>query len=246
MNYKIIPLHLGETELDDKSKFTYFKNFGQKLKFPFIAWLIEGGEKKILVDSGVGDPAWAAKTRGLTVKPGPAGDFVSTLRACGADPREIDLVICTHLHWDHCFNHRLFTNARLLVQERELIHAMNPIPSQRPIYGWSEDENPPFLWAAGKFSPINGDREILPGISVLHTPGHTPGIQGVLIDTNSGNFFIASDNIPLFESWDTRTPNGIHVSLEEYRRSMERIEALKNVFILPGHDFRVFEKTQYP
>lgn len=246
MNYTIVPLNLGEAELAEKSRFTYFKNFGEKAKVAYIAWLIDGGEKRILVDSGPGDPEWIRMHRGFELKPGPSGNLASTLLGLGIKPESIDIVICTHLHWDHCFNNRLLNNAEFIVQYRELIHAVMPIPTQRPIYGWAENEIPPFIWVSEKYRIIKGDREILPGIDVILTPGHTPGTQGVLVKTTSGNFFLASDNIPLFENWETRTPSGIHVNLEEYQDSFEKIESLKGVFILPGHDPRVFERERYP
>lgn len=247
MEYRIIPLHTGEAELESKSKFTYFKDFAVKIRYPYIAWIIEGNGIKILVDSGIGDPEWVAKHRnGRQITAGRFGDFASTLRVHGTDPKEINLVICTHLHYDHCCNHHLLPNATFLVQQRELAHAMAPIPTQRDIYGWLQNDIPPFLSVAERYQAIKGDREIVPGISVLLTPGHSPGHQGVLVNTTSGNIFIAGDTIPLFENWDTRTPSGIHVNLEEYQETFEKIAALQDVLILPGHDTRVFEKKQYP
>jgi N-acyl homoserine lactone hydrolase len=245
VGYKIIPLNLGKRDEDEKSKFTYFKNFGEKIGIVFIVWLIDGGEKKILVDSGPGDGKWAKTQRGIDLKPGPRGDLESTLRSFGIDLREIRMVICTHLHWDHCFDNRLFSNATFFVQQRELMHAVAPIPAQRGFYGWTENGIPPFLWVPEKYKIIKGDREILPGINVVFTPGHTPGRQGVLVKASSRNIFIASDTIPLFENWETKTPSGIHVNLEEYQDSLDKIESLKDVLILPGHDPRVFEKDEY-
>jgi N-acyl homoserine lactone hydrolase len=247
MEYRIIPLNLGEAELESKSKFTYFKDFAVKIQYPYIAWIIEGNGVKILVDSGIGSPEWVAEHRnGRRIKAGPLGDFASTLRFYGVDPDEIGMVICTHLHYDHCCNHHLLPNATFLVQQKELAHAMAPIPTQRDIYGWWQNAIPPFLSVAGKYRAIKGDREIAPGISVLLTPGHSPGHQAVLVRTASGNILLAGDSIPLFENWQTRTPSGIHVNLEDYQDTFEKIEALKDVFILPGHDLRVFEKAQYP
>ena len=245
MDYKIIPLNLGEREEDEKSKFTYYKNFGQNIRIVYIAWLIDGGEKKILIDSGPGDGKWAKAQRGIDFKPGPRGDLESTLRSFGIDLREIRTVICTHLHYDHCLDNRLLSNATFVVQQRELIHAAAPIPAQRVLYGWTENEIPPFLWVHEKYKIIKGDREILPGINVVFTPGHTPGSQGVLVKAISRNFFIASDTIPLFENWETKTPSGIHVNLEEYQDSLDRIESLNDAFVLPGHDPRVFEREEY-
>lgn len=246
MNCTIIPMNLGEVELDEKSKFTYLRNFGKKARMVFIAWLIESNGKTILVDSGPGDVEWARIHRGIELKPGPQGDFVTALLTIGTKPEEIDLVISTHLHWDHCFNNRFLTNAQFIVQHRELMHAINPIPYQRPIYGWAENEVPPFAWVSERYRVIKGDREILPGINVILTPGHTPGTQGVLVKTDVKDFFLASDNVPLFENWEERCPSGIHVNLEEYQDSFDKINSLGDVFVLPGHDPRVFEKERYP
>lgn len=246
MKYTIIPLNMGGREIADKSVLTYLSNFGQKAKMVYIAWLIDGGEKKLLVDTGPGDPEWARNHMGIDIELGPDGNLASTLQRLGIKPEAIDLVICTHLHWDHCFNNRLFTNARFIVQHRELIHAIAPIDSQRHIYGWTENEEAPFLWVSEKYRVIKGSREILPGIDVFLNPGHTPGTQGVLVKTTSGNFFIASDTIPLFENWEMKTPSGIHVNLEEYEDTFDKIGFLKDVFILPGHDPKVFQKERYP
>jgi N-acyl homoserine lactone hydrolase len=246
MSYTIIPLNLGEVELDEKSKMTYFKNFGKKVQIVYIAWLIKGNEKNILIDSGVGDADWAKIHRGINLKPGPQGGFVTTLAKFGIKPEEIDLVICTHLHWDHCVNHHYLTNAKFIVQHRELMHAIDPINVQKDIYGWAENQVPPFLSVSGKYRTIKGDREVLPGIKVVLTPGHTPGTQGVLVKTGMKDFFLASDSVPLFENWEERTPSGIHVNLEEYQESFEKIETLSGVFVLPGHDPKVFEKERYP
>lgn len=154
-------------------------------------------------------------------------------------------MICTHLHWDHCFDNRLLSNATFVVQKRELMHAVAAIPDQKGFYGWTENGIPPFLWVPEKYKIIKGDREILPGINVVFTPGHTPGSQGVLVKATSRNIFIAGDTIPLFENWETKTPSGIHVNLEEYQDSLDKIESLRDVLILPGHDPRVFEKEEY-
>jgi glyoxylase-like metal-dependent hydrolase (beta-lactamase superfamily II) len=246
MKYTIVPLNLGETELDEKSKFTYFSNFGEKSKFTFIAWLIDGGEKKILVDTGSGDVGWLKRHSHITLRPGPKGDLVANLLSLGIEPGGIDLVINTHLHSDHCFNNRLFNNAKFIIQHRELIHAINPVPTQRAIYAWAENEVPPFLWVSDKYKILKGDMEILPGIDVICTPGHTPGLQGVLVKTPSANVFLASDTIPLFENWETQTPSGIHVNLEDYYDTFNKIKSLSGAFILPGHDPKVFKQERYP
>ena len=78
------------------------------------------------------------------------------------------------------------------------------------------------------------------------TPGHTHGLQGVLVEAESGRIFIASDTLPLFENIEQDPPaiSSIYVDLQSYYDSIEKIGRL-SAYILPAHDFRVFEKEVY-
>jgi len=169
----------------------------------------------------------------------------------GIAPEEIDLVVLSHLHWDHCLNAALFPNARFIVQRAELRYAAAPLPVHRPMYGQDVPGARPLLPVKGNVEVIEGDRRIADGVTLVLTPGHTPGIQGVAVETSRGVHFIASDNIPLFDNWEgypgdlPRVPNAIHVDLETYFASLARIEQVAD-FVLPSHDMRVLEKERYP
>ncbi len=245
MKYRLRAINLGTTVLDDKSKFTYFQHFGEKLKFPFIAWLIEGNGRRIVVDSGPGDPTWAKANLNIDLQAGPQGNFVESLAHLGVESASVEWVICTHLHWDHCFNHCFMPNATFVVQRAELVHAVDPIPCQTSIYGWGMKGGAPFTKVQEKYKTVKGDAEIAPGIQLISTPGHTPGSQGVLVDTGDGPVLLAGDTIPLYENWETKTPSGIHVDLESYYDTFERIKSLHVSVIVPGHDLAVLTQERF-
>jgi glyoxylase-like metal-dependent hydrolase (beta-lactamase superfamily II) len=115
----------------------------------------------------------------------------------------VDVVINTHLHFDHCGwnthyrNGRLaatFPRARYYVQRGEWEHAQNPNDRDYVSY-ISENYNP--LVESGQMQLISGDREIVPGISVRVYPGHTRHMQAVIIRSGGRTACYISDLIPM-------------------------------------------------
>ncbi|MCL4439258.1 MAG: N-acyl homoserine lactonase family protein, partial [Firmicutes bacterium] len=218
----VVPLCLGHIERD-KSSVTYHFGSGQKISLPIIAYFIGGAEKKILIDTGTTAPEKTAPFH-RPISQTPEETLTFNLNRLGLQPDDIDIVVNTHLHWDHCYNNRLFNKARFYVQREELRYAVAPLPIH--VLGY-ESQNigmrPPFIDC--KYEVIEGDVEIVPGVSLIYTPGHTPGTQGVLVKTDNGKIFIAGDTIPLFENWEgppgfnVRLPNTVHVDLEAYYRT---------------------------
>ncbi|RKO65861.1 N-acyl homoserine lactonase family protein [Desulfofundulus salinus] len=249
MGLSIRPLRVGTLAGFEKSKFTYGFNFGEKLDAPCLVWLIEGASRKILVDSGPSGPEWAAKYH--TAMKWDAEDALDRrLRSVGVDPADIDLVILTHLHWDHCFNTELFPKAKFLVQKEELKYAIAPLPVHQRAYEVDMPGiKPPWFQVFDRMVVLDGDTPVEPGIQVILLPGHTPGLQGVRVETETGVYLIASDLIPLFENWEgspdmKHIPPGIHVSLAECFETFRKVEAITDQ-ILPGHDPMVLDREVY-
>jgi glyoxylase-like metal-dependent hydrolase (beta-lactamase superfamily II) len=229
----------------DKSIFTYLRNMGTPIDIPLIAWYIEGHGHRILVDTGGHDPAQGDLHQPYKREPGQ--DAVARLAALGLRPEDIDLLILTHLHWDHASNIHLFPKARVIVQREELRFAAAPLPFLR----WPYRMLPPSSLSSERFEAIDGDAKIFEGVTVHLTPGHTPGLQGVAVRASGAVYFVASDNIPLAETWNAEEkyglphwPSGLHVDLEVYVKSLRRTEDLGDI-ILPSHDWSVLEKSEY-
>jgi N-acyl homoserine lactone hydrolase len=248
-NLRIIPVSTGRFLEGEKSNFTYGIDQGVKIQFAALMWFIEGAKKKILVDTGASDPEWAAKYH-HPLKREPHEDPVRAIKNLGLEPSDIDIVVNTHLHWDHCFNNHLFPNAQILVQAEELRCAIAPSPTQWLFY---ESQlirmTPPWLRALNRTEGIDGEKQIEKGVTLVPLPGHTPGSQGVLVELKGGRCLIAGDNCPLFENWEgnkqvDHIPPGIHVNLIDCYNSFKKMETLTDM-VLPGHDLKVFEKEVY-
>jgi glyoxylase-like metal-dependent hydrolase (beta-lactamase superfamily II) len=162
--------------------------------------LVRAGRKNILVETGNGTK-WDAKLRSIYgfANGDPYGDALAKV---GVKPEEIDLVINTHLHFDHAGGNtqlvdgRLasaFPNAKYVVQRTELDHAMHPTERDRASY-YAHDFTP--ITEAGHWQFVDGDCEILPGISVVKIPGHNMQIQGVQITGGGKTLMMVADLIP--------------------------------------------------
>jgi len=177
--YKIHPIVMG-TKVFDKGMMTYQHDYGKPYTIPIYCWYLEGGDKKILVDTGEMRPIQSAD-REQNIG-GPIHTFEEGLAKWGLKAEDIDLVIHTHLHADHCENDYKCVNARFFIHEKELTTIHDPHPLD---YRYVEDYILE-IEEAGQIDIINDDREIVPGIAVLHTPAHTPGGLTVLVDTAKG------------------------------------------------------------
>ena len=176
--YIIYPILTCKITLD-KGMFTYLRNYGEKVTVPIFTWLVLGGEKPFLVDTGCSLADWSKGSRHATgnVLAGEEGMPVEdSLQMMGVLPSDIDTVVLTHLHRDHFLNAARFPNARIVVQERELDFAVKPHPLFAGSYNkeWYREFN---------LQLVDGDVEIFPGIELITTPGHTAGSQSVSVTT---------------------------------------------------------------
>ena len=247
--WTIRPLCFGEFPEFEKSSFTYLRNAGEKIRAPILGWLLQSGTETILVDTGPSSPEAANRCHSRTQRSANQAPEAA-LRAAGVDPAQLALVILTHLHWDHCYNLELFPAARILVQAEELRAAVNPILTQRfPYEVGIPGLNPPWLAAFNRLEVIRGDVDVAPGVRTVLLPGHTPGLQGVLVDTAAGRHLIGSDAVPLYANLGTEEsgpiPPGIHTDVAACLRSFDRMRAAADV-ILPSHDLDVLKHPVYP
>ncbi|WP_419786616.1 N-acyl homoserine lactonase family protein [Pseudodesulfovibrio sp.] len=183
MKYKIHPLCMG-TKVFDKGMMTYQHDYGTPYTIPIYTWYIEGGDKNILVDTGEMQPI-VSEEREKAIG-GHIYTFEEGLAKYGLKPEDIDIVIHTHLHNDHCENDYKCVNAKVYVHELELEHVHNPHPLDfRYLEDYVED-----VEDNGQIIAIDQDTEVVPGITMIHTPAHTPGGMSVKIDTEKGTVLI--------------------------------------------------------
>ncbi len=181
--YRIHPIVLGSKEFD-KGMMTYQHDYGQPYTIPIYSWYLEGEAGNILVDTGEMHPI-RSESRMAAIG-GPIYTFEEGLARFDLRPEDIDIVIHTHLHNDHCENDYKCANATFYIHEKELEHIENPHPLD---FRYLED----FIFEireAGQIKTLTGNAEIVPGIEVIHTPAHTAGGLSVSVNTAKGRAII--------------------------------------------------------
>ena len=170
MRSTVTRLHLGG--------FLAPESYGPNERLVVNAWLVRHPEATILVDTGIAEHIPAADVEELKFVRMPV---VEALVGIGVRADEVDVVINCHLHADHAGGNVHFPRARILVQPAELAAA------RAPDYSVPEDLN----LDAGRYEERDGDHEPLPGVRILSTPGHSPGHQSVLLETDAGRLLLA-------------------------------------------------------
>ena len=239
--WKIKPLHVATIERD-LSNFLYMRRPGTKVEVPIIAWYVFNDERHIMVDTGCSD---LDKTLPFHLPMKQEIPFRELLEREGIEPEKIDTIIQTHLHWDHCYNNRLFPNAEVIVQRRELEYSVAPFPIHYTAYESPQlGLIPPYM--GSRIRTVDGDRRLMDGIEVIFTPGHSPGSQSVIVDTAAGRFILVGDTVPTYANWRgddkwPHIPDGAHLDLSEYWQSFERLEQCDGT-LLPSHEWAVLGK----
>ena len=201
--------------------------------------LIEHEAGPILIDNGAGNKE-SAKFHDIYGIENAGADgrtlLEDGLRAVGFAPEDIVLVIDSHLHFDHAGGNTFrdvdgtvrlsFPNARYVVQRGEYEWATHP--NERTAASYFPHNFEP-VREAGRLDLIDGEREIVRGIRVIPTPGHTPHHQGILIESDGERAFYLADLVPtaahLPLPWIMGYDVEPLVTLETKRRILARAEA---------------------
>jgi N-acyl homoserine lactone hydrolase len=244
---RIVPLNVGMFDALPKQTCMYRMYREVTYEAPCIMWYLAGTRNNIIVDLGPPDPKQVSETRGFAMHRSTEQEIPRALESAGVHPDDIKIVIVTHLHWDHAWGFHHFKNARFIIQSDEVKYAIAPFSCHRLLYYDPGLGKPPFVNYLDRIITIHGDYEVEEGVKAVSIPSHSPGFQGILVSTEKGRYFIAGDAVGLYECWETtpHVPSGIFNSLEDYYRSMVRIEQMAD-YVLPGHDPRVFDQPSYP
>ncbi len=161
--------------------------------------LVFADDKVILVDTGYGDKLSPKMKRNLGMEGSEDGRLIRDLAKHGVAPEDVDIVINTHLHADHCGgNTRImdgkvvptFPNAAYYVQRLEMAEARYPNERTRGTY-FPENFVP--LEGSGQLQIVDGDCQITPSVSVWVTRGHTPGHQIVVVESEGKTAMFLAD-----------------------------------------------------
>lgn len=208
--------------------------------------LVTSQKKNILVETGLGD----ALPQKWKVNYGVEGSsqMIGRLRKLGLGPQDVDVVILTHLHFDHgggCVHEEsgtlnlTFPRAQHVVQEKEWSDALAPDVRSKASY-LKELLLP--LSRSGMLQLANGSTQIVPGVQVVNTGGHTRGHQVVLISSGDRKALFTGDLIPTSSHLKIPYVAGVDLfPLETMERKEEMIQRAveENWLVLFGHDTEI-------
>lgn len=208
--------------------------------------LIKAGEKNILVEAGLGD-AIPEKWKVNYGVEGPSR-MPERLRRLGLEARDVGVVILTHLHFDHAGGCTRWENggpalsfprAQHVVQEKEWQDAMTPDPRSRASY-MKELLVP--LSPGESLQLVGGDTEIIPGIRVVNTGGHTRGHQVVHISSEGQSALYTGDLIPTSSHLKIPYVAGVDLfplQTMRWKEEMIRRAVDERWLVLFGHDTEI-------
>lgn len=213
----------------------------ETIDLPVSCYLIRHAEANVLFDTGchpqvASDPEerWGDLSKVIVPLMAPGDDVLQDLGRVGLSPDDIDVVVNSHLHCDHCGCNEFFKRATFFVHDAELETAGKPENEGRGYFRADWDHPMPL-------DRLTGERDIFDDgrIVLVPLPGHSPGLTAALVGLDrDGAFLLASDAVNLRSNLDndvapknTWQPDLLHRSYEE----MRRIEA-GGVTVVCGHD----------
>jgi glyoxylase-like metal-dependent hydrolase (beta-lactamase superfamily II) len=251
MDTRIFLLTCGTADLD-QSTLAPGRGAGARVRVPIPAYLLQTDGRTILFDTGMPDFCYTGDPRALAhvgepdppwaVPYGGAADTIAgQLATIGLRPADVDLVVNSHLHLDHCGGNAHFAHCPLLLQAAELEAARAGGGVYHEFTAWNE----PGL----RYQTIEGDHTLAPGVELLATPGHTAGSQSLLLSLpNSGALLFTFDAVYTLALWDADELGAADDAVGA-RASVDRLRTVASqagAQVVCGHDAQLWAELRHP
>jgi glyoxylase-like metal-dependent hydrolase (beta-lactamase superfamily II) len=239
---EIHALHCGGDMTDWEIFDPLDRRAGEMVYNPYFVYVVKHPEGMVLFDSGAHpqlatDPVarMGAAAEEFVVKLDEGDAIEPVLARIGLAPADIDLVIQSHLHFDHAGGLYAFPDTPVMVQRAELEFAADPSDAQRDIY-IADDFAPVEKWRT-----LDGDTDVFGDgrLTVVATPGHTKGHQSLLVELDDQVVFLLADAAYLLPKMRERRPPGVLWDREALLATWDRIEEVergRDAFLITTHD----------
>ena len=232
----------------DKGLMTANTDQGKWIKIPVPIFLLSTTEGYVLIDSGMNptvitDPvsAWGESlAKDVPVHMEDKNDLRVVLKDMGVALSDVKYVINTHMHHDHLGGNKFFPDAIHVAQKDEYRFAMYPDNAFSERYKIETDLPEQLNWKL-----VEGEAELLPGISLIPTPGHSPGHQAILLHDapGVGPLIYCGDSVYLKENYEKDIGPGIcwnpPMAIASMRK-LTQIASLIDAHIFYSHDWDFF------
>lgn len=214
---KLYVLNCGEGTAGDISRWTPGLNEGKTMDFVDTCYLIKHAKGWFLWDTGIADSA-AAMPNGLVPADPKAVTWrrpktlAAQLEQLGVKPDDVKAMAVSHTHPDHTGNVELFPQSMLYVQKAE--------------YDWPGANNTPRFKPSHPVELLTGDKDVFGdgSVTILSTPGHTPGHQSLLVKLpKTGAVVLSGDAVHFKDNWDNRRVPSMNVDKDQSSASMQKI-----------------------
>ncbi|MGX1323358.1 N-acyl homoserine lactone hydrolase [Bradyrhizobium sp. USDA 377] len=214
---RLYVLNCGEGTAGDISRWTPGLNEGKTMDFVDSCYLVKHAKGWFLWDTGIAD-AVAAMPNGLAPADPKAVTWrrpktlAAQLEQLGVKPDDIKAMAVSHTHPDHTGNVELFPQAMLYVQKVE--------------YDWPGANNEPRFKPSHPVEQLVGDKDVFGdgSVTILSTPGHTPGHQSLLVKLpKTGAVVLSGDAVHFKDNWDNRRVPSMNVNKDQSAASMQKI-----------------------
>ena len=213
----------------------------ETIELPVSAYLMRHGQGNVLFDSGChpsvsknAQARWGGLAKLMTPISDPRDNVVDNLRCIGIEPDDVDLVISSHLHSDHCGCNTFFRKATLICHAKELAAARAPDAVAMGYLAVDWDQPMPIREIEGELDVFSDER-----IVILPVPGHTPGTIAVLINLDrSGSFLLASDAVSMRAMLDREIMPKNTWNVDQALESLAKIKRIEadGATVICGHD----------
>ena len=246
--YEVFALNYAGGATRKMAMCMYNTAWAEDIDIYYYIWVIRGKDgETTLVDTSTG-PTEAAlrKLKGFV----PPEQLVAKL---GIKPEQVTKIIITHMHLDHVggmeYFPQLYPKAKIYVQKNEFDFWVRSPLAKRPPFKETQrgpgNKSLANLEGSPRLVMVDGDKVIAPDMELLLIPGHTPGLQGVLVNTAKGPAVVASDCAHIARSFKDDVPGGLLVDMLTWLKSYDKLRSrapVENLF--PGHDALML--TNYP
>lgn len=215
----------------------FYGDFSTEIvQIPITCYLVRLDDAIVLFDTGVSPRA----VPGL-LRHDPRARFtdedllVHRLDALGLTTGDVDLVVLSHLHYDHAGGAELFASSELVAQRDEHAAAHAIAPFMTSFYYRKNFDLPGYRWRL-----LDGDTELVPGVTALRSDGHTAGHQSLLVEMPDGApVILAGDACYWAEHLQTERPPGVVWNPQQAYHSIKRLKTIARLTggrVFPAHD----------
>ncbi|MGZ4165144.1 MAG: N-acyl homoserine lactonase family protein [Solirubrobacteraceae bacterium] len=207
----------------------------------YYLWVLRNGRQTIVVDTGFSAAGGGSRGRSFLVEP------LEALRRAGVDPDAVDMVINTHLHYDHTGHLDAFDDVPVLVNRTEF-EFWTGVYAERAQFGAHIEPRELEALAtrvkSGAVTLLDRETEVAPGVTVAEVGGHSPGQTILFIQGEQGPILLASDAVHFYEEVERDRACGVLVNLELVYRAYDIIRAdiRGGARLVAGHDPLVMDR----